>query len=161
MEILLFCIEVAQYQKYIKPQLQLDESNPLDMTPIEYQNVPNSEFLDHSNADVGIVEVAKIRANKLFFKYIEDGTAFEINISGIMRDALTLKLSDLDGLISNESIDLDQMYAMFEESVQEMMTLQSISFERFRQTETFCDVKALLKNGTTANAHQKVQTLAV
>ena len=145
MEILLFCIEVAQYQKYVKPRLsKLDEIKYSNEAEIEYQNVLISEILESQDKDVLFIDNVKMKANQLFTKYIEAGTTFEINISGTMRDSLTDTIGNLDQLLEDESVDLSQMYTVFEQSVQEMMTLQSISFERFKQSETFCDVKALL-----------------
>ncbi len=41
-------------------------------------------------------------------------------------------LEDLDQLLSNESIGLKELYTVFEESKSEMVTLQTISFERFK-----------------------------
>ena len=135
MEILLFCIEVAQYQKYVKQ---------LPTEGIHYKNIPTSEILESQNRDASFVDNVKIKAHELFKKYIEDGTAFEINISGTMRDSLTDTIGNLDQLLEDECVDLQQMYTVFEDSVQEMIALQSISFERFKQSEAFSDVKALL-----------------
>ena len=143
MEILLLCIEVAQYQQYIKPQL--GDGIQSNVTEIEYENIPNASILE-TDDDASFILSAKTIANRLYEKYVEEGSEYEINISGTMRDELTDLIGNLDQLISDETVDLDRLYAMFEQSVQEMMTLQNISFERFKQSETFSDVKALLTN---------------
>ena len=130
------------------------------MTEIEYQNPPCSEILQiappnpKTSADTtSFVNCTKMIANKLFTKYIESGCEYEINISGTMRDELSESIGNLDRLLENQSVDLNQMYTMFEESVQEMMALQTTSFERFKQSKSFCDAKALLKNEATASAN--------
>ena len=152
MEILLYVIEISQFQDYLRPYL--DKNKEHNVTQIQFKNVPNSAILEETdeivlNPDTMndkelFIQNAKIKAHKLFEKYIDDGTTFEINISGKMRDVLTDILCDLDALQSNESIGINELYTIFEESVQEMMTLQSISFERFRKSEAFDAVKALL-----------------
>ena len=151
MEILLFCIEINQYHKHMKPFMANNKDD--NVKEIEFQNIPISETVhtdeDNTDSDEGsYILSANTQANKLFVKYIENGSEYEINISGTMRDELSELIGDLDDLLSNDSIDLDALYTVFEQSVQEMMTLQSISFERFKQSETFCDVKALLMNAT-------------
>merc|ERR1711902_52147 len=87
---------------------------------------------------------AKVKANQLYQKYIDDDAEFVINISGKMRDRLSDSIGDLDALLANDSIDLDTLYTIFESSVQEMITLQTISFERFKQSKPFDAVKAIL-----------------
>ena len=141
MEIVLYCIEIMQFQQYI--QRHLDSVMINGVTHIEFPDIPNSEIIDDDIEDT-LIQNVKTKANKLFEKYIEAGTSFEINISGTMRDALTDTIGDLNELQSNESIDLKELYTIFEESVQEMMTLQSISFERFKQSEAFDSVKSIL-----------------
>merc|ERR1712228_627924 len=97
------------------------------------------------------VQNAKSIAHKLYEKYVENGATFEINISGKMRDKLTETIGDLDELSSNKAVGLHELYTIFEESVQEMMTLQSTSFERFRKIKEFETVKAILiKRESTA-----------
>ena len=151
MEILLWVIEISQFQNYIKPSLE--KSGNYSVTEINFVKIPSSEIFEIDNTDETAIFSAKTIANKLYKKYIEDGSEYEINISGKMRDELSDSIGNLDHLLSDTSIDLDALYTVFEQSVQEMMTLQSISFERFKQSETFCDVKALLMNATTADIH--------
>ena len=151
MEILLWVIEISQFQNYIKPSLEKIGNH--GVTEINFVNIPSSEIFEINNTDETAISCAKTIANKLYKKYIEDGSEYEINISGKMRDELSDSIGNLDHLISDTSIDVDALYTVFEQSVQEMMTLQSISFERFKQSETFCDVKALLTNATTADIH--------
>ena len=144
-----------QFQRHIRTFLDSKPSEVIDsVTLIDFPDIPNSEIIETDGieivleSDIGndkelFTRNAKIKANKLYQKYIENGTTFEINISGKMRDKLTDTIGDLDELLANESIGINELYTIFEESVQEMMTLQSISFERFRQIKEFEAIQAI------------------
>merc|ERR1711902_247190 len=103
---------------------------------INFENMPLSEIVESN-------EGVKVKANKLFNKYIDNDAEFVINISGKMRDELTDSIGDLDELQANELMDMNAMLTIFDTCYDEMISLQSISFERFKQSKTFDAVKAL------------------
>eukprot|EP01084_Bolivina_argentea_P149660 261411_1 len=137
MEILLCCIEIMQYQNYVK-EFITDFGNVEDVQfPI---NTPISEILMDSN-DKSVTENAKKKAHKLYKKYICEFAEFEVNISGTMRDLFKETFEDLDQLISDTSIGVNELYMVFEECKTEMISLQLISFERFKREKAFDIVK--------------------
>ena len=142
-----------QFQQYIQQHLESEVTE--SVTHIAYPSIPSSEIIETDGIEIVIetdagdeketfTQNAKIKANKLYEKYIENGTTFEINISGKMRDTLTDTIGDLDELLANGAIGMRELYTIFEESVQEMLVLQTISFERFKQSEAFETVKVVL-----------------
>eukprot|EP01084_Bolivina_argentea_P080153 145227_1 len=152
MEILLSCIEIMQYQSYVKNFMDkhFGSGNQIELL----SGIPTSLIIEESAKTDGInIEIddtdglnlynAKIKAHKLYNKYIKENAEFEINISGNMRDILNETLEHLDVLLLDKSVGLKQLYMIFEDSKQEMMTLQSISFERFRAETEFDAVKAV------------------
>eukprot|EP01083_Nonionella_stella_P173012 595491_1 len=160
MEILLCSIEIMQYQNYLKPlidnleplsdvkQVKLPETCPI--SEIIVSNDPNSisksprnshNLLFAKNNDIG--SAAKKMAHELYLKYIRELAEFEVNISYPMRVGLSEKLEDLTELLSDDSIHFADLYLLFEECKQEMLHLQSISFQRFRLETEFEIVKSV------------------
>eukprot|EP01084_Bolivina_argentea_P149659 261409_1 len=151
MEILLSAIEIMQYQNYVKKLMDKHLYNPRSSAQFVH-SIPTSEILDASerlndiqmdNTDEWNICNAKIKAHKLYNKYMIESAEFEINISGQMRYTLSETLENLEELLVNKSIDLKQLYMVFEDSKQEMITLQNISFERFRAEPEFDAVMAV------------------
>ena len=165
-----------QFQKHIrafwlKREDESDKISTAAVTRINFANIPSSEIIQMDGDRVQIVlsvddakdslrsfiQNAKQIAHKLYEKYVENGATFEINISGKMRDELTETIGDLEALSSDEAIGLNELYTVFEESVREMMSLQSTAFERFKKVKDFESVKAILSNReSTACEHEQM-----
>merc|ERR1712154_258483 len=105
-EILLFCIEAHQFQQHV----------------MQYLGTIGSQTFTQN---------AKIIANRLYEKYIGDGSNCQINISGEMRDNLEDSIGDLMQLLSNDYVDLNVLCTIFDESIDEMKSLMMISLVRF------------------------------
>eukprot|EP01084_Bolivina_argentea_P305097 527050_1 len=154
MEILLFCIEIMQYQNYVKQHMETLTGD--NITIIQFPkdivmsaivttnyNAYEENKIDIENKNDEFTVDAKIKAHKLYAKYIDELAEFEINISGIMRDSLSEQVQDLNQLIENKSIGLKELYVLFENTKEEMITLQTISFERFRCQDQFQSVNSV------------------
>ena len=84
----------------------------------------------------------KIRAYKLFNKYIAEGGDAEINISFHMRQKLCNKMQNLDEWVSysNHSVftvRLDLLYRVFDDCIEEMVKLLGYSLVRFQNSSLF------------------------
>ena len=149
MEILLSCIEIMQFQNYLKQQhKRIIFNNSPDGIKLNLNQtwIPLSSILEGTHDKADKVKDSKIKAHHLFNKYIGNDARFQINISGTMRIAMTKKLEYLEELLADESINLNQIYKMFDECREEMIDLQTISFQRFRSGRDFDDVRAIFKS---------------
>eukprot|EP01083_Nonionella_stella_P213742 770614_1 len=90
MECLLAFIEISQYQDYLYGENidNLDENN---VQRVEFaDNIPISEIIEakeNVNKEYNNIFLAhaKIKAHKLYNKYVKYGAEFEINISSVER----------------------------------------------------------------------------
>ena len=149
MEVLLSYIEFIQFQKYVTDRLQDEKlrSEVLDktkLTDFEFPaNIPLSEIIESEqqividvsdSVDVNdmLLNEAKIKAHKLYNKYIDTGSEFEINISAVERQKMSDLLSELDDLLTS-NINLKDLILSFEDCKQEMKMLLGFSMIRFKQ----------------------------
>eukprot|EP01084_Bolivina_argentea_P253526 425885_1 len=153
MEILLSCIEFNQFQKFLVEHIndkQILEKvkiiNFPDTLPqsqivssIKYMN-DDDKYFDEDAFLNGV----KIKAHRLYNKYIASGE-FEVNISGMMKDKLSNVLSNLKSLLIH-NINLIDLFLVFEGCKQEMITLQSISLERYKHENEFKSVISVFEN---------------
>ena len=147
MECLLSWIEFTQFQNYIEPQLNMDvpiQSTHLkNVDPTIPSTIPMSEIIEtKENIPTNVVctsvedekiYFAKIKAHKIYNKYIKVDSEFEINIHSSHRETVTNILHDLDFLISYY-ITMDDLCTLFEELKQEMMIL--LKWSLFRQRDS-------------------------
>ena len=158
MEILLSCIEIMQYQTYLREHV--DDGDILDLVDdvMFPENIPISKIVsstikndlngtNHGHQETEkLLRKAKNDAYKLFEKYIMIGSEFEVNISGVMRDGLYDQLSNLELLMDNDAIGVNELFVMFEECKKEMIALQTISLSRFRLEDEFANLQSLFHN---------------
>ena len=85
------------------------------------------------------VRSAKIKAHKLYNKYIAVGSEFEINISSNERNNLRNILSNLESLLSY-NINITDLMKLFESCKNEMIALQSHSLYRFKYTNEYASI---------------------
>ena len=161
MEILLCYIELAQYQCFVQSHLNENEMYHTEHTDIStvtvaddiivpsivplsaiiesIENVPNDiDGSESDNMDV-ILYNAKIKAHKLFNKYVKCGSEYEINIQYEQRNELQTVLSDLDGLLKL-NMSLKDLYSLFDDCKNEMVTLLTFSLTRFKETKEFEEI---------------------
>ena len=167
MEILLFVVEIVQYQNWLdqhmddqdKPRVN-DEDSDCEFREIKLaDNIVQSaiveckeelhKYMDDydcgENVDEIIIE-AKIKGYKLYQKYIKIGSEFEINISSQQRDNVIDEIDGLGQFLHRDDFGLNDMKYLFEASKDEMWKLLQYSFTRFRFTDEFNDVMHLFGN---------------
>lgn len=149
MEILLSFIEMNQYQQHIAEQMKHEISDNINLFNFA-DNIPKSEIIRFQGKTDDIVMVidtdgedtfldnAKIKAHKLFNKYIKQGSEFEINISSQERRKLSNLLHELDVLLSH-NINLQELLLLFEPCKKQMKLLLQWSLTRFKTETEFCD----------------------
>eukprot|EP00483_Globobulimina_turgida_P012289 UN12311 len=109
-------------------------------------NVPISDIID-SKDENEIIETllsVKIRAHKLYEKYIKVSSEFQVNISGRMSDAIGAILSDLNVLKNNNEISLKDLVLLFDSPRYEMLLLLEFSFSRFKATNDFDEIVRII-----------------
>jgi len=140
MECLLSVIEFQQFKSYSMQQLNINTTDMGDAikTVIFPDNVPQSNIVynDHGEETEGegdMLLLFKIKAYKLYEKYIKIGTEFEINISYRTRGTLQYLMKDYDQWISDQNrIDSLDLVKIFESAETEMIKLLNHSKYRFK-----------------------------
>ena len=74
---------------------------------------------------------AKMKAYKLYHKYIKVGSEFEINIPSRERVRLSNLLGDMDKVLS-WNVEMEDLLVLFEECKKEMRVLQTFALARFK-----------------------------
>ena len=149
MEILLSLIEITQFQNYIKAQLGTDVKikSKVSLDPLFPSTIPTSEIMEVQEDVQNICTcgedergyVAKIKAYKIYCKYIQVGSEFEINIASFQRHKLAVILQDFDGLIAY-NITMEDLYTLFDGAKQEMISLLNYSLGRLRVTPEYANL---------------------
>ena len=132
MENLLAFIELVQFKGYVQDKLNLTylktDNNLIMNFP---SNIPFSAILEETESTVVIQDI-KLKACRIYQKYVAVGSQYEINISGAERGILTQNLHNIDELLDNEQIKPSDMFTMFDNCIQEMWQLLGFSYTRFR-----------------------------
>ena len=109
-------------------------------------NIPQSEIVEDNKLILVIdmagedtfLDNAKIKAHKLWKKYIMPGSEFEKNIEASKRSTLSNALGSMDDLLLSD-MGLKDLLLIFENCKQEMKMLQSYSLSRFAHNPEFGD----------------------
>ena len=160
MECLLSYIEFSQYQKYVVNKMNMND-NEMRENDVELinmpDNIPISEIIEDNLEQEGVIDGvnndnnnssatfddkfldnAKIKAHKLYKKYIKTGCEFEINISSLERGKLFDLLDCMDSWMSY-NVNLKDLLMIFEDCKKEMRMLMSYALERFKRSTEFID----------------------
>ena len=150
-------IEINQFQKYVIEKLDQNQINK-DLSNIKItefpKNIPISSIIeddelderDTTNKDNTDLFQAKLKAHKLYKKYIEDGCKYEINISFGIKQPLINILHCKKLLLNNNNINLLELILLFESIKSEMKKLLMSSFDRFRHENEFEIIMKLFNN---------------
>ena len=145
MEILLAYLEFAQFQEFVQTHLSDSDMDIVDENIRITSTVPVSMIVDCTVAPPDDIDMdavlynTKIKAHKLFNKYVRSGSEYEINIKYDERNKLETILSDLDRLLQL-NINLKDFYLLFKDCKNEMFTLLTFSLARFKQTKEFEEI---------------------
>ena len=155
MECLLSLIEIMQFKNYVRSQLDtdfdfsvdLEHERSVDPELTFASNIPISEIIeakediqeDIETADSDNLCFAKIKAHKIYNKYIKWGSEFEINIALSQRTKIANILHDFDRLTSYK-VSMEDLYLLFDEAQLEMMNLLNYSLGRLKGTPDYANI---------------------
>ena len=159
MELLLSYIEFQQFEDYIKSLIDDPDESKTKTTTLTFpESVPSSEIINthttESDVSIGndkdcVLRDAKIKAHKIFNKYIKCGCQYEINIEYKQRQKLTVLLGDLDALMVY-NVNLLDLKSLFAECKNEMFTLLTWSLGRFKTKKEY---QGMIKAAGFSNPH--------
>lgn len=155
MECLLSFIEIKQYQNYL---IENDTNNILTEEQINNvkleneigfaSNIPMSEIVERSfeSKDADQMFSFKMKAYKLYKKYIEVDSEFEINISSSERTKFAF-IANLSSFLKM-NININDLLILFQESKKQMRLLLMYSLTRFKVTPEFEQIKEIFDDNT-------------
>eukprot|EP01084_Bolivina_argentea_P161792 281604_1 len=135
MENLLSYIEFTNYQRHLLKEYSEDILDNNHIKLIEFaENVPSSLIVESKWA-FGFndkLHNPKIKAYKIYQKYIKIGSEFQINISSNQRKKVTKILNNYHLLLENNDIDINDLICIFNDCKQQVGTLLNHSLTRFK-----------------------------
>eukprot|EP01083_Nonionella_stella_P033121 90687_1 len=149
MECLLFYIELCQYERYL-----IQTNSDHSIKRVSVNRVRLIEFPSYIPASAIVqcreyetVETAmKIKAHKLYKKYIESGTELEVNMSFDLRFRFSNLMNNLPQFLSYK-VKTNDMLLLFDKAKAEMKTLMFYALNRFQATKEFGLVQDLFQKG--------------
>ena len=138
MENLLAFIEFTQYQQYLKDNTGKFKRAKIMQFP---KNIPMSIRLEKGNEEVNynMITEAKIKAHRIYNKYVSSVGEFEINVSYDSRQKVVNILGDLDLLLNNDKITISELFVIFDDCKLEIWRLLMGSYSRFKQQPEYND----------------------
>ena len=168
LECLLSLIEMVQFQNYIweKRCNEIQMENDMEQVDCEFgsefqfaSNVPLSRIIEEQETipegyvDDEFMYFIKIKAYKIYNKYVKVGCEYEINISGTERTRIGNMLQNLDKLVAF-TVTFKEMYEIFEVAKREMMILLEYSLCRLKSESGYATLVTNVSNsvsGTNSN----------
>jgi len=149
MECLLSVIELQQFQKYLLRQIEQKDVDIQFLFEI-HDDIPTSLIVEEQESEPDdIILCAKLKAYKLYKKYIEIGSEFELNISSKMRGDLGKVLNDRNVLIK-ANVTFEDLLKIFDEVKVEMVQLLRGSLIRFREQTDYNKVMMIFPSNSFA-----------
>eukprot|EP01084_Bolivina_argentea_P029915 55505_1 len=135
MECMLSFIEMVQFKWYVMQKMDISKDknatyaeSMLNFSP----NTPTSIIIETNDDNKDMLWNAKFKAYKLYIKYIQPGTEFEINISGVHRQVYINNFDVKSKWMNNNDITEEDLFALFDILIGEMEQLLHLSLTRFR-----------------------------
>eukprot|EP01083_Nonionella_stella_P198833 729701_1 len=141
MECLLALIEFHQFRSHVMERFHLCEETETTTSRVNIafsENVPKSDIvytqeLQDNEKDDDAYVLCKLKACKLYHKYIKNGAEFEINISHRSRVGLTQLMANQEIWISEENgMKESDLATVFDGAMLEMITMLNFSLTRFK-----------------------------
>eukprot|EP00486_Rosalina_sp_Unknown_P003754 CAMPEP_0201575956 /NCGR_PEP_ID=MMETSP0190_2-20130828/21443_1 /ASSEMBLY_ACC=CAM_ASM_000263 /TAXON_ID=37353 /ORGANISM="Rosalina sp." /LENGTH=164 /DNA_ID=CAMNT_0048006225 /DNA_START=894 /DNA_END=1388 /DNA_ORIENTATION=- len=149
MECLLSVIEFQQFQKYVLRHIEQKDVDIQFLFEI-HDDIPTSLIVEEQESEPDdIILCAKLKAYKLYKKYIEIGSEFELNISSKMRGDLGKVLNDRNVLIK-ANVTFEDLLKIFDEVKVEMVQLLRGSLIRFREQTDYNKVMMIFPSNSFA-----------
>ena len=143
MENLLAFIEVSQFQQYLVRELDVTSMVKLLTFP---ENIPKSIILQKKQSDDSMDDV-KIKAHRIYQKYVAIGSEFEINIGAESRNDARNVLQDFNLLFDNKSVTAKDLFDIFEKCRWELWQLLLGSYFRFRKQPEYHEFDLIQVDG--------------
>lgn len=176
MECLLAYIEINQYQQYIvdNHRNEIDQEIFDNIELIQFpHNIPLSEIIEHHHeeerknnnrdGDDDELFVYKVKAHKIYLKYVQHSAEFEINISSSMRTNVANIMGDLD-IFLKCNVSYNDLLKIFEDCKQSMYKLLVYSLTRFKSLQEFDEVKQIfdkdMKEQVVFESRDRLDTIA-
>eukprot|EP01084_Bolivina_argentea_P148361 259402_1 len=180
-ECLLSVIELGQFEKFIC-ELMKKHGTPTKLPTLQLEhviknsNIPTSDILENqerlqnfisesaaSRSNSVIIELneAKLKAHKLYNKYIRIGSEFEINLPSYMRKQIANILGDVSKLVQNKDLQLTDLLLVFKSAKDEMKKYLNYSYTRWKQQKEFQQVVVLFMDKPTVVTNQKEISIEV
>ena len=142
MHFLIAFIEIIQMQQYIFNKIRFvndEEQQEYFFQDINfYETVPKSSIVyangcndDEERNNNNSLEIIKIKSVKLYDKYIEYGSEYEVIITKLTRNKITDVMSHKDW-IDDDEVDSNVILQLWDEVSEDLFTLLLNSFNRFR-----------------------------
>ena len=146
---MLFFIEIIQFQEYLvqhdlKKEINVESLRIAKMGEIQFaENIPISEIIARKFDATSEDEMFgfKMKAYKIYKKYIEVGSQFEINISSLERSkhAYIANLAAFLKLNSN----INDLFMMYQDCKEAMRLLLMYSLSRFKSSIVFEEIEQI------------------
>ena len=162
MECLLAYIELTQFQSYIikqnKDNDKIDDNTLKKLKIIIFpSSIPMSKIVEEDtkiskfNTLKNSAYEYKLKAHKLFDKYIKIGSEFEINLSYQQRNSWMGMMSTTSNLWSfmHAKVDLNELLITIEQCKKTMTKLLDHSLTRFKTYDKFQEVEQIFNNAST------------
>ena len=131
MENLLAYVEFCHFERFVMDldgcTVCFEDEDDLIEFP---ENIPLSFIVEEQKNENEVMDVT-VKAHLLFNKYVASNSELEINIPGRVRQNVSRRLRDLNGLLSDERMDLKVLCRIFVECKEECYRLLLSSYMRF------------------------------
>eukprot|EP01084_Bolivina_argentea_P279832 478450_1 len=107
-------------------------------------NVPLSEIVYNGfsvDNNIDIITDYKIKAHKLYMKYMDYNSAFQINIPFKIRQNIGYKMRDYNSWIELKNVTMFDLLKLFDKTCAEMYKLMLSSYDRFSLTHNYNKLK--------------------
>ena len=157
LELLLSHIEFVQYQQWMMETM--DVQSDLDLTQFP-SNIPISEIIECEESDIDTnttdkgMRMAKMKAHKIFRKYVAFGSEYEINIGYSERSRLDGIVGDLGTLLSI-GIKADELFVLFQKCDNQMVGYLKHHLSKFRGQSEFDQIVSIFAATPSVPVHIK------
>ena len=100
-------------------------------------NIPLSEILEKKENEDDVLSDIKVKAHRIYNKYVQPGAEFEINVSFESRDQVRSTVGNLGLLLNYESMEMEDLSTVFEDCKMEILRLLITSMIRFQSQPEF------------------------
>ena len=144
--ICVYNLEFTQYQHHLLKDYEVDADEHVNIVEFP-ENVPPSTIVSgkwamKNDEELKILHDPKTKARKLYKKYVKTGSEFEINIKSETRRRVSMILDNWTHLLDNYDITVDDLFLIFNDCKEQVMTLLNHSLVRFKDETDYVNATA-------------------